>query len=466
MEHNKKAVRIISYIAGFLAIISSLMVMVLLIMHAVGLFYPRKEKIVIQTETIETVYDATAIEGGEPRISFGKLHYGHELVVLTTSQYTNVGDYPNEVTYMIVDPSGADVTDTYDIRHDFGRIIIQSRMLIVYSPDKTRRYNGEPLNSNAIEVKDGILVDGHTFVSNSVTSITDPGTQAIRPLYSIVNEAGVDVTDQYDIVENLGELTVLPLEIRITTASAVKVYDGQPLEKNEWKVLYASLMEGHTMAVQCYSSPTEVGSHSNEATVVVTDEKGVDVSHLYQVDANCGILDIQPIPLHISTGSMTKEYNGTPLSCDTWELEAGKLCPGDRITVVSSTALESVGTVSNYIRFAILDKDDKDVTSRYEIKRTVGNLMITPRTLTIRTGSATKQYDGTPLVCEIYDLIKGSICQGETIEVAFASITNIGYTQNYIIDCTILKTDENGNVMDVTENYSISFDYGVLKITT
>lgn len=465
MEHNQKAVRIISYIAGLLAILSCLMVTGLLIMGALGLFYPRVQKLIIQTPTLEKVYDGEPLEGGDPYIIYGRLHIGHRLEVMSTGSYTKVGTYDNQVTYRILDPSGADVTEQYNISEELGQVSILGRPISVSCMDKSRPYNGEPLISDEIIMNSGELLPNHTFVCHSTTQITDPGTIAIRPLYSIVNEKGVDVTDQYDVTENLGELTVLPLKISLVTESAGKTYDGKPLENNRWTVLSDSLLKGHTMKVECYSRPTEVGTYDNEAKVVVTDEAGADVSRFYEVNIVCGVLQIDPIQLQITTGGIAKEYDGKPLTCEEWKLTAGTLLKGDRLVMLEAPTLDGVGSIENHIRFAILDESDQDVSSRYQIKRTTGKLVVTPRTITIRTGSKTKPYDGEPLVCEEYKLTKGSLCEGQEINVAFTSIVNIGYTSNYIIDCSIYKKDAQGNLVDVTKNYSISYDYGVLKIT-
>ncbi|MBQ7828385.1 MAG: hypothetical protein IJ386_09000, partial [Clostridia bacterium] len=58
-----------------------------------------------------------------------------------------------------------------------------------------------------------------------------------------------------------------------------------------------------------------------------------------------------------------------------------------------------------------------------------------------------------------------SLCPDETLDLAFTSIVNIGYSNNYVIDCSILKKDQNGNTVNVSGNYVISYDYGILKIT-
>ncbi|MBQ8382751.1 MAG: hypothetical protein IJX47_06050 [Clostridia bacterium] len=465
MKNNGKAVTITTYVAGIFAITSALLVMILLIMSAVGFLFPRKTKLILHTDTLVKTYDATPLTGGEPVITFGSLHYDHKLVTLSTDEYTNVGEYANEPLYMIVDASGADVTDLYDIHTDFGTIIIERCPITVYSPGMTKPYDGTPLVSGNIYISAGKLAKGHVFVSGSTTSITDPGSQSILPLYSIINEDGVDVTDQYRITDNLGTLTVLPVPIRIITHSASKIYDGKPLSLNEWEIGHGSVLEGHQLEVKCTTEVSEVGVYDNLANVTVYDDKKNNVSYLYDISIIHGNLEISPISLHITTGSLTKEYDGTSLSCTTWTLDSGKLGEGESISVINSAVLNTVGNASNHMTFAVHDKKGNDITSRYAISYAPGQLRITPRSVTIRTGSATKVYDGLPLVCDEYEIIKGSLCPDETLDLAFTSIVNIGYSNNYVIDCSILKKDQNGNTVNVSGNYVISYDYGILKIT-
>lgn len=464
MKHNSKTVKTTSYVAGIFAIASALLVMVLLLMSAIGFLFPRKEKITLHTDTLSKTYDATPIAGGELTVTYGALHPGHELVVTVACEYTNVGEYQNKPTYMIVDASGADVTDMYDIHTDFGDIIIDSRPLVVHSASKEKHYDGTALVSDEIVTTGGSLAEGHSLVCHSKTDITYPGEQEILPTYSIVDPNGADVTDQYRITNKLGTLTVHPLWIYVQTASDEKIYDGRSLSVDEWKHI-GDLLDGHELFVDCITEAVDVGSYENKAEVWVQDENGNDVSGLYDINIGYGTLTVSPVSLHIQTGSAAKEYDGIPLSNETWNIVSGALVEGERITMLSSAVLSMAGNAANKMHFAITDAEGRDVSHRYQITQDMGTLSVTPRAITLRTGSAAKMYDGTALTCEEYEIVNGSLCKGETLKAAFTSIINVGYTQNYIIDYAIHKVDEYGRVMDVGGNYRVSYDYGTLTVT-
>ena len=140
MEHSKKTVKTISYVAGILVIISALMVTILMIMSALGMFYPRKTKIILQTDTIEKVYDEGYVSCTEPYIVYGSLHDGHKLVVTKLQKFDKAGVYVNEPSFMIVDASGDNVTDAYAIEKAFGQIIIYGKPIII-------RYQGRILTA-------------------------------------------------------------------------------------------------------------------------------------------------------------------------------------------------------------------------------------------------------------------------------------------------------------------------------
>lgn len=453
-----------SYVSAVCAVASATVVAVLLFLSASGVIFPRRATITLHTETVSKVYDAEPITGGEITVTFGELRPGHELVTLSVPSYTEVGEYDNAPKYIIVDSSGDDVTGMYDVTTDFGKITVRGIPLSVHSQTKSKRYDGTALISDEIQILTGNLAEGHIFIGGAVTRLTLPGEQDILPTYSIIDENGVDVTGIYEISEYLGTLTVIPIYITVSSGSAEKSYDGTPLSANEWEHVSGELLEGHSISAKCITKVTEVGEYENEIEACILDKSGKDVSELYKIVKVCGNISILPLTLHIETEGITKEYDGIPISCDKWSIVAGSLAEGESITVTHIPTLNYVGSAVNKMVFVITDKNGVNVTHRYQIIQQTGQLVLTPRTITIRTGSATKVYDGTALVCEEYEITNGSLCEGDTLNLAFTSIVNVGYTQNYIIDYYIQSTQD-GDKVNVTSNYRVSYDYGTLTVT-
>lgn len=465
MKYDSKTVRVSSYVAAVCAVASAMIVAVLLLLSAAGVIFPRREKITLHTDTVSKIYDATPLTGGEMTMVYGELHQGHELVMISMPSYTDVGEYDNAPKYMIVDSSGDDVTGMYDVQTDFGKIVINGIPLSVFSESKNKQYDGQALISDEIKIMSGQLAEGHTFICDSTTYIIMPGEQQILPSYRIVDKNGKDVAGQYHIVEHLGTLTVVPLPVTVVTGSAEKNYDGKPLSESKWEHVSGTLLDGHSLVGRCITEEIEVGTYKNEIEASVIDESGKDVTEIYGIKTIHGEIRILPMSLHIRTADMTKEYDGTPLKCEEWSIVSGGIGEGERLTVTRAPTLNEIGTVANKMDFVITDKNGVDVTHRYQIKQYTGSLSLTPRSITIRTGSASKVYDGTPLTCEEYQITSGSLSEGDRLNVALTSIVNVGYTQNYIIDYSILRESEDGRTVNVTSNYRVSFDYGTLTVT-
>ncbi len=465
MKYKAKAVKGASYVSAIAIIACASVAAMLLIMAAIGLIFPRKAEITLVTDSITKIYDGTETEETDITIKYGKLHPNHQLEIISRQSYTNVGEYVNAPKYKITDSTGSDVTDMYAVIEDFGLITVNGREITIYSPSKVKAYDATPLESNEIVLVGGSLCEGHEFVPGSKTSITLPGQTDIIPSFLILDKDGEDVTEQYYAVNQLGTLTVEKRAISVLTRGSNKVYDGTPLSNTKWELLHGKPLDGHKLNVKCITSVTEVGSHDNLADVWVEDEYGEDVSQFYDVTFTYGKLEIKPMVLHIETGSASQQYNGESLQCTDWKITSGSVSDGESIKAVSYTKVTAAGTHKNEIVFQITDAKGIDITNRYSIAVDCGTLNITPRALTIRTKSASKVYDGKPLNAKGYEIIKGTLCAGDTLEIATTSIVNVGYTQNYVVDYSIYKENENGTWADVSTNYRLTYDYGVLTVT-
>ena len=164
--------------------------------------------------------------------------------------------------------------------------------------------------------------------------------------------------------------------------------------------------------------------------------------------------------LIIRTGSDDKEYDGTPLACDEWSLAYGKLAAGHTMEVTVYGEQVRPGSSPNKAEVKITDSDGLDVTGKYELQMELGTLEVTKRKLVIKSASATKIYDGTPLSNERGALANGRITKGHYLKCEdFVSVTEPGVHPNtfsaYILD-------DSG--ADMSEGYDISYEFGELII--
>lgn len=460
-----REVKVAAYLSGAFVIGAALVLVIFLIMTGAQLLHPRQSQLILTTADLIHTYDGTQKTGTAPELSFGQLYDGHRLEVQRIPEYSQVGEYLNAPEYRIVDENGVDITDQYDIREKFGKFQIEPKKVTVSSPKKSKVYDGTPLNADPVTLTGGSLVQGHTLSVEGSNSLTLPGTEPIRPVYRILTEDGTDVTAQYAVTEDVGTLTVMPVDITITTDSKTKIYDGKSLSASGWEHISGKLLKGHSLQMQVTAVLKDVGTIDNEGVAQILDAEGKDVTALYSIHYQFGSLKIQPIALYVTTDSAQKVYDGKALAAGGWKLTRGNLEEGCTVKAKKYPTQTQVGTLENAIEFSVVNAKGEDVSHRYVFVGDYGTLTVQPRAITLRTDSAQKVYDGKALSCNTFQIVSGSLLDDDWVEIVGVSITEVGMSENYVLDCTVYRKDAQGNVTDVSACYRISFDFGVLKIT-
>ncbi len=164
----------------------------------------------------------------------------------------------------------------------------------------------------------------------------------------------------------------------------------------------------------------------------------------------------------ITTPSAEKIYDGTPLTCDgtgTSEIVVTGLPEGFSFTGSADGSRTDAGSGDNTLKagYTILDSRGIDVTEGCVSHITVkpGTLTVTPKDITITTGSATKVYDGTPLTSS--EVSVSGLVDGQTVSpVTEVTITDVGtVSNNYVIEWGTTNP----------ENYAVSEALGTLTVT-
>ena len=198
----------------------------------------------------------------------------------------------------------------------------------------------------------------------------------------------------------------------------------------------------------------------------------------------------------VTSYSITKEYDGrlvAYLPGEKFVISSGSLYPGHTIDVVvanpPANAVMEVGEYENTITSVkIYDSSGNDVTeSMYEIKLNHGSTVISRRKITLLLGSATKVYDGYPLVCAKWSLLSGSLLSGHNISLYdLATPIEVGQYNNtakvsVTTDVTVLNPELGVDLpghegvylpfdpitsftRNVTDYYEITVIYGTLEI--
>ena len=288
-------------------------------------------------------------------------------------------------------------------------------------------YNNRALGSEEAHYS-GLAVDESIKVTPTGRQ-TSVGTSVNT--YTI--DWGTADRSNYEVSEDLGTLTVTPASATITTGSASKTYDGTPLTNSEASI--SGLVAGETATVTATGTITEVGTTVNTYTI----DWGTASPGNYTVSEDLGTLQVTaaaptPVPapygpVTLTSASASKTYDGTALTDSSVTAEG--LPSGFTVSATVSGRQTDAGSSANTIdSYTIYDADGNDVTDQFpEVTLQSGTLTVDPAEVTITTGSAEKEYDGTPLTSSEASI--SGLMDGETATVtASGSITDVGSTEN------------------------------------
>lgn len=197
---------------------------------------------------------------------------------------------------------------------------------------------------------------------------------------------------------------------------------------------------------------------------------GSDATDCYTLPDMTGEIRDMRVELVVKAGSKTVKYDGDPrpdLSCDTYEL-VGMLKEGHtaEFHCVLAGSPYGIGDRANTIdtsRTKILDAEGNDVSYQYRMQYVDGMVSFRKRKVIIQTGSAQKEYDGTPLTNEECVITDGGdgIAPGDTMDAkAIGSQTYPGQSYNYT--SYQVTSAEYG---DVSSYYDVDARWGTLKVT-
>ena len=115
---------------------------------------------------------------------------------------------------------------------------------------------------------------------------------------------GTDITDRCNVTTVPGRLTVRPASLTVTTGSAQKVYDGEPLTCDDVSV--SGLASGESVTVTASGSITDPGSAEN--TYSISWDNASESN--YTVSVSQGTLTVDPLAVEINCGGGSQEYTG------------------------------------------------------------------------------------------------------------------------------------------------------------
>ena len=460
----------------------------------------------ITVDTDITDYNNRAL--GSEEAHYSGLAVDESIKVTPTGRQTDVGKSVN--TYTI--DWGTANRSNYEVSEDLGTLTVTPASATITTGSASKAYDGTPLTNSEASISG--LVAGETATVTATGTITEVGTTVNT--YTI--DWGTASPGNYTVSEDLGTLQVTAAAptpvpapygpVTLTSASASKTYDGTALTSDSFTS--EGLPSGFTVSATVSGSQTDAGSSANTIdSYTIYDADGNDVTDQFpEVTLQSGTLTVDPFPVEFDLGFRGEEIidegdsdsgdggsdsgsgdgGGSPAVFEymgytyfpewvraSYEGTDEPVAPIDynydgevagaysfTFTLPYGAKLELNGMGYSDAGSYTFEPEStflEGKKSNYEISFVNNNLEITPAALKI-TASATKEYDGQPLIGSEAIKIEGLV-EGESISVTPTepepvTITDAGTINN---PYTVNWLDTNPN------NYTVTQEPGVLEIT-
>lgn len=261
-----------------------------------------------------------------------------------------------------------------------------------------------------------------------------------------------------------GWLEITPASIEqyatLTPQDVSKYYDGTPLAAGT--ATAADSNGGELLVEYSVDGETWVTDPAGITALNVSDSKTLQVrasgSNYAGYLTGTQKVTINRRPVTLTSATAEKVYDGTPLTDGTVTVSEMGFAQGEGADYSVTGSQLHKGFSANAFTYTL---HENTLEENYLIKTMPGTLTVTARPLTITAGSASKQYDGTPLARNSYTsegLAAGDAIQTVTVT---GTITYTGSVPNVPSDAVI----HNGAGEDVTGDYEITYNNGTLTIT-
>ena len=361
---------------------------------------------------------------------------------LDKGQFSNTNGNFSKVTFVVVDGQLTITPKSVDPEAGKG-------MSVGKLPHIT--YNGKSQKQKP-EVKDGntLLTEGTDYTLSYSEDTTNVGTVTVT-VEGKGNYAGeAEVT--YEILKR---------QVTLESASASKVYDGTPLTKPEVTVGGDGFVEGEVSGLKAIGTVTNVADGEVDNEIVWDWAEGFGEGN-YDITKTEGKLSIEPQSVDPDN---PESYTGIKVGELSDLLYKGK----DQFQEPTVTDAKGNLLVKDRDYTLAFDGDAKNVTEA-GVSVTVSGIgnykgdfsrsyKILPREVTVKSASASKAYDGTPLFS--HDVVVTSAAGFVEDDVASMtapnSITEVGSLTNEI------AIEWSNDV--AAGNYVVSKEEGVLEVT-
>ena len=333
---------------------------------------------------------------------------------------------------------------------------------------KTETYNGNPYSvegytvtsiSNTLYTEDDFEFSGEAKATG-----TNAGTYPMNLEAKQFNNTNTNFSKVTFVVED-GKLVIEKRKVTLTSASDSKVYDGTPLTKKEVTVGGDGFAKDEGVTYTFKGSQTNAGSSKNMFTYAWNEGTNKDNYTIYQIEGDLVVTPIDGIKVTITGRKDTQTYDGKPHKVEGYDVKPDNPLFTEKDIEFNGEA-EATGTDVRIDPYQMGLKPEQFTNTsnnftNVEFVVEDGQIVITPRPVTLTSETASKTYDGTPLTRPNVTVSTGEnegFVEGEVTEIkATGSVTNAGSVANTITFTPNKETFKEGN-------YAITKTEGTLTI--
>ena len=405
---------------------------------------------------------------------------------------TDVATYPVQQTGSVVikDAQGNDVTNQFTVKVEQANLVINKLPVTITAASESWDYDGEVHSLNESSVTSGKLAEGHDYTAIVTGSVQEQNETADNVISNVViyDADKNDVTANYEITLENGRLRINAIDAEITAkiqiASKTTEYNGAEqkftdLEGDDFTVTFEGAdgldTTGWTISgTEITTGRTDAGTtnvyFAEPDNLKVLDKEGNPVNTA-KVNVTFGTLTVTKAPLILTADSAEKEYDGTPLTKDSYQVTGLK--GEDKITAIQITGSQlAPGSSKNAIEknsIAIQNASGTSANQNYEITIKDGTLTVTNsekenRVITVTANSGEKTYDGKPLTNPTFQ-VTGETLNGlvDRSQVKIQGSQTLAGSGKNVVDADSVHVMNSG--VDVTEAYTIKTVDGNLEVT-
>lgn len=315
-----------------------------------------------------------------------------------------VGDYPMNLTADSFAVTSTNYRVTLEVT-DGNLTITPAGTLAVSANPVSAIYDGANHGVEAVASVPGATVKYWSDETNDYTLDASPTFRDVtgEPKTVKFKASLANYDDAY------GETTVevTPRPVTLTSASATKMYDGQPLVNSQMSVGGLGFVAGEEPAVSVTGSQTDAGTSKNTFTYAFP--QNVQAGN-YAVTTVEGDLTVQKAPLAVTvTGNHdTRTYDGTPQSVEGFTTDAGDKAT---VTLKNGALARAEGTDAGTYPMGLTPANFDVASQNYEVTLTVtdGWLTILPAgVMQVNADNVEKTYDGARVGIEAKASVEGA----------------------------------------------------------